>query len=95
MEYSSWQHQTTQPTEWSAPREPDTQTFLGGVLLGMVLVGMMVLLRRSYSRRIFTHGPLVLTGWSDLFRLLGSLLRGMVFLAGALLLLSRALSRRW
>jgi hypothetical protein len=100
MDPALWQHQIVRPTIVPVTSEMAFQTFASGVLFGIVLVAAVLLLRRG-SRRpgpARRRRPLV-TGWSDLFRLLGSLVRGALFLVFGLLLLGRVLfwpaGRRW
>jgi hypothetical protein len=100
MEPSLWQHQSVEPLSAPIPRNPEHQAFASGVLFGIVLVATVFLWRRGLRgpRPPRRPRPLV-TGWRELFRFLGSLVRGAVFLIFGLLLLGRILlwpaGRRW
>ena len=100
MEPSLWQHQTLEPISGPIARDATVQTFASGVLVGIVLAASVLLWRRSglgptAGRR---RAP-ILTGWGDLFRLFGGIVRGGLWLVAALLLLGRVLfwpaGRRW
>ena len=100
MEPSLWQHQTVEPTVNPMARNPTVNAFASGVLVGIVLVVTVILWHRPRStlgaRRRRT---VVVSGWGDLFRLVGSVARGGLWLIAVLLLLGRIVfwpaGRRW
>src|SRR5690554_3272128 len=100
MEPSLLRHQTIEPINGPAPRDMTTQVFASGVLTGIVVVATMLLWHRSGSmpgaRR---RRPAVVSGWGDLFRLVASVARGVLWLIAVLLLLGRIVfwptGRRW
>ena len=100
MEPSLWQHQTIEPITGPAPRDMTAQVFASGVLVGIVIVATVLLWHRSRSM----PGPrrrrsAVVSGWGDLFRLVASVARGVLWLIAVLLLLGRIVfwpsGRRW
>ena len=100
MEPSLWQHQTLEPVTDAGPRDTTAQAFASGVLVGIVMVATVLLWHRSRSM----PGPrrrrsAVVSGWGDLFRLVASVARGVLWLIAVLLLLGRIVfwpsGRRW
>jgi Zn-dependent protease with chaperone function len=99
MDPSLWQHQTVQTSPVPVPRDMAVQTFVSGVLLGIVLVATVLLWRRGRrGPSSATRRPL-LTGWGALFSLLGAVARGALLLVFGFVLLGRVLfwpaGRRW
>jgi uncharacterized RDD family membrane protein YckC len=81
-------------------RDPMLNAFASGVLVGIVLVATVILWRRSGSTLGARRRPIgVVSGWGDLVRLVGSVIRGGLWLIGVLLLLGRIVfwpaGRRW
>ena len=100
MDPSLWQHQTVAPTVNPMARDPMLNAFASGVLVGIVLVATVILWRRSGSTLGARRRPIgVVSGWGDLVRLVGSVIRGGLWLIGVLLLLGRIVfwpaGRRW
>ena len=100
MEPLLWQHQTIEPVTGPAPRDSSAQVFASGVLVGIVMVATVLLWLRSGSMRgTGRRRPAVVSGWDDLFRLVASVARGVLWLIAVLLLLGRIVfwpsGRRW
>ena len=99
MEPSLWQHQTIEPITGPAPRDT-VQVFASGVLVGIVMVATVLMWHRSRSMRgVRRRRSAVVSGWGDLFRLVASVARGVLWLIAVLLLLGRIVfwpsGRRW
>ena len=100
MEPSLWQHQTTDPIVAPLGPNPTVQAFTSGVLVGVVVVATILLWHRARTTPKATRGrAAAVSGWGDLFRLVGGILRGVLWLIGVLLLLARVVfwpaGRRW
>lgn len=100
MEPSLWQHQTVEPIAVPVPRNMAVQTFASGILAGIIVVATVLLWRRSQPRLRTRPRPRALvSGWSDLFRLVAGVARGALLLIVGLFVLGRVLfwpaGRRW
>ncbi len=100
MQSSLWQHQTLEPISTPVARDMTVQTFASGILVGIVLAATVLLWRRPpFKPTVRRRRAPILTGWGDLFRLFGGIVRGGLWLVAALLLLGRVLfwpaGRRW
>ena len=100
METSLWQHQTVEPIAGPVARDVAVQAFTSGVLVGIVVVATVLLWRRSRSRLgAGRRRTVVVSSWGDLFRLIASGARGVLWLIAMLLLLGRIVfwpaGRRW
>jgi len=100
MEPSLWQHQTTDPIAVSVGPDPTVQAFASGLLAGAVIVATILLWHRTRAKpRAIGGRTLAVSGWGDLFRLVGGILRGVLRLIAGLLLLARVVlwpaGRRW
>lgn len=100
METLLWAHQTLESAGPPAAHDTTVQTFTCGLLVGVIIVATVLLWRRPRSRRgTIRSGAPIVTGWGDLFRLVGAIVRGGLWLIAALLLLGRVLfwpaGRRW
>lgn len=100
MENSPWQHQTIEPSNVAVARDMTAQAFASGVLVGIVLAATVLLWRRPQSRRgTIRRRAHAVSGWGDLFRFVGAIVRGGLWMVAALLLLGRVFfwpaGRRW
>lgn len=100
METSLWTHQTLESAGPPAAHDTTVPAFTSGLLVGVIIVATVLLWRRPRWRRgTIRSGAPIVTGWSDLFRLVGAIVRGGLWLIAALLLLGRVLfwpaGRRW
>lgn len=100
MEPSLWQHQTVDTI--ADPLGPDltVQAFASGVMAGIVVVVAILLWRQPRSRMAARRRrAAIVTGWGDLFRLVATVVRGVLWLIAVLLLLGRIVfwpaGRRW
>lgn len=100
MEPSLWQHQNTDSIVASVGPDPTVQAFASGLLAGAVIVATILLWHRARAKPIATGGRMIaVSGWGELFRLIGGILRGVLWLIAVLLLLARVVlwpaGRRW
>src|SRR5690606_38090241 len=100
MKPSLWQHQTADPIVAPLGPDPTVQAFTSGVLVGVVVVATILLWHRARTTPTVTRGrATAVSGWGDSFRLVGGILRGVLWLIGGLLLLARVVfwpaGRRW
>jgi hypothetical protein len=95
------QHQAVEAMPPPRVEDPQLQAFISGLLVGAILIIATLLLwrRRPRALRRGARQGALITGWGDLFRLIGALARGAVYLVIGFLLVARVLfwpaGRRW
>jgi hypothetical protein len=100
MDPSLWRHATVQQNVNRAASMSPLEVFVLGMAVGVLIVIMAACFHKSESRGSGTGGRRAfVTGWADLFLLVGAVARGALLLVVALLLLGRVLfwptGRRW